>query len=291
MGYRDPLGSLRATIEVKLAVLADAKRRLTPIQYALLPQSIRHSMARLEPRASTDLASLTTFDAVSELDTALEELLTVYQAAQAGLSHWRTCPGDLGEAPRLSPMPFVFEERGPEALRNVVGQRAEALGLGSTATRCGDRDVFAELDHGAFRSHYVARLASLEQVSRYDCSLRVTLPPHVEPLFVVPESAASRLGQFLRILGDVTVGDPSFDATFRLRGNPATAALLTDAVRQSLLRLHAASATAGLQLNATGATLTWSHSPEECSGNPLDLVLPNAALDVMLYLRAAVANA
>lgn len=291
MGYRDPLGSLRATIEVKLAVLADAKRRLTPIQYALLPQSIRHSMARLEPRASTDLASLATIEAISELDTALEELLTVYQAAQAGLSHWRMCPGDLGEAPRLSPMPFVFEEPGPEALRNVVQERAEALGLGSRATRCGDRDVFAELDHGAFRSHFVVRLANLERVSTYECSLRVTLPPHVEPLLVVAESAASRLGQFLGILADGTVDHPAFDAAFRLSGSLATAALLTDAVRQALLRLHAASATTSLQLNDAAATLAWSHSPEDCSGNPLDLVLPDAALDAIIYLRAAVANA
>ncbi len=291
MAYRDSLESLRANIAQKRAAVEAEARALSPLQRALLPQSTRRLLVELHLHTKTDPESLTTLEALSTLDSELETLLAAYHSARSTSREQQARPQELGKPPCFSPLPFAYEEPEPKALRTVLSRRVQELRLGSTAERCGDRDVFAELNHGTFRSHFVARLPVPGVASVYQCSLRVMIPADVEALTVLPENGLTHLGQFLGLVRDHTVGDESFDFAFRLSGSPASVALLTTAVRRALLRLHAATASTSLRLGFAEATLGWAHSPDECAGEALDLVLPNAAIDVIVSLHAAIASA
>jgi hypothetical protein len=94
--YRDPLAGLRSQIATKRGLIEGRERGLPEILRVMLPNVIASRLAELRPRAGRDGE---TFEALSDVDVALDEMIATLDAAAHALPRLRECPDTVPDPP------------------------------------------------------------------------------------------------------------------------------------------------------------------------------------------------
>lgn len=280
--YRDSLAGLKSQVATKRAAVAS--RELSPILRALLPDALRDALAELEPRA---LAEGESMEALTDADAALDAILAHHDEAQRLSPKLRESSEEVADPapPAMSP-PWLMEEDRLIAFRDAFARRILELAPEAFLVRFGD---FAYITRFRITGGPYAIVANAFidpdgglGASRCALVVRTSVPASLPSLVLRPEGLHHVIGKALHLASELEVGDRVLDAQFWITGARATTAVLTPAVRAALDALSPLGPV--LRIGNGMATLAWSgtwiHSARE--------VLPDAALDALVGIRAAV---
>lgn len=281
--YRDPLAGLRSQVATKRAVLEAREREVSPVLRALLPERLALAIAGLRPRAQ---AESETIEGLSDADAALDAVIAAYDEAIVLAPTLRNGPEEVPDPARshIDP-PWLLEEPFLVEIRNVLRMRMLQIDAGAMVSRCGDFAYVSRFRIGLAPCSFVisARgLADDTRIALHESYLRTSLSEALPSLVVRRERIHHVVGKALHLAHEVEVGEPVFDGHFWITGARATTAVLTPQVRAALERLGNRAPV--LRLGEGMATLSWTGFWRDDASE----VVPDAALDVLVGIRAAV---
>jgi hypothetical protein len=283
--YRDPLAGLKSQVATKRARLEEQERALSPVLRALLPSRLREAVHALRPRSQADGESI---EVLSDADSALDVILALHEEALTLAPSLRECDRDVPDPPSPGmPPPWLFEEPYLLKVRDALAAQLLESHPDARLARWGDFGYIARFRVAEAPFAFVVSsevMADTESVAHHKSSLRTTVPESVEHLEVSLERMRHVVGKALGLVRELELGVPAFDDRFWIAGSPLTTALLTPDVCHALARLTHQSPV--LEIGDGVATLTWSAHWERL----ITEGLPEAALDVLAGIRAAVAS-
>jgi hypothetical protein len=283
--YRDPLAGLRSQVATKRAAAADRDRRLPPIVRALLPERLREALATPEPKTEAD-PEAQDLAALTALDAALEQLISAQDEALAMAPKVRDCPYEVRDFPPPDPPPpWLIEEDNLLIFRALVNAHLEAIAADAWLVRWGDAGYLSRLrmEHAplVWRVQGGVGGEPFLPVKSFKSTLRSSVPSGLGALDVRCERIHHAVGRALSVATELTVGDEAFDAAFWITGDAVTSTLLDGRVRRHLLWLQSCSPV--LYVGGGLVELSWWGILPAAA----NFVLPRAAVDVVLGLRAA----
>lgn len=280
--YRDALASLKSQVATKRSALESRMRSISPIRRALVPRALRRRIEQHLPAAmatAEDLATLTAAEA------ALDVLHAAYDEIDSLGPTVRECPHDVADPPRPVQAPPWLEEMPPQlAFRERLTAIVAYVAPGSDVLRWGDRTYLVRMRVEGAPFVLRARVELdplLGTATGHNVMLRTSVPEGLGRLELGPSAPILHsIGKILGLVKDHEVGDVRFDDAYIIQADEDVAAILDANVRRALLSLGRAR----LFVVRGVAELSWG-------GAPTPDLLPRAAFDVLLGIRAAIDGA
>jgi hypothetical protein len=288
--YRDPLTGLRSQVATKRGALASREGELRPLFRAMLPERLRRTLADLGPRAEADANTL---EDLSDADGALDGLLAAHDEAVSLVPRLRECPDDVRDPARPDiPPPWVIEEAPQLRFRAVFDARVHEISPEAYLVRWGDHAYLTRLRLAGAPVVALARVALnpsnnglAAQGYGFRGLVRTSIHPAAPPLRVRPQGLLQEVAKVLHLARDRKIGEEVFDDAFMVDTDEAGATLLSADVVAAFRAL--ADAAPSLRVANGIVELTWGGA----FGHTGTFLLPDAALDVVLGVRAALERA
>jgi hypothetical protein len=280
--YRDALAGLKSQVATKRSALASRARALSPIRRALVPRALKK---RIDHHVSVASATEEDLETLTAAEAALDALHAVYDEIDALGPTVRDCPFHVEDPPRPVQAPPWLEELTPQlAFRGRLTARIERVAPGSDVLRWGDRTYLVRMRIAGAPFLLRARAEIhpvMNHIVMHNVMLRTSVPEGLGRLELGPSAPILHaVGKALGIVEDREVGDPDFDRAYVIQADEDVAAILTADVRRALRAVGEA------RLFVVGGVceLSWG-------GPPSAELLPDAAIGVLLAIRAAIDGA
>jgi hypothetical protein len=277
--YRDALAGLKSQVATKRNALESRRRALSPIRRALVPRTLRK---RIEAQLPASNATAEDLETLTAAEAALDLLHATYDEIDALGPTVKDCPHHVADPPRPAQAPPWLDEVPAQlGFRQRLAARVERVAPGSDVLRWGDKTYLVRMRVAGAPLLLRARAeihTLTDQVIGHNVMLRTSVPEGLGRLELGPSAPILHaVAKALGIVKDHEIGDTDFDAAYVIQADEDVAAILVPDARRAILALGEA------RLFVVGGVceLSWG-------GSPSSDLLPDAALDALLAIRAAI---